>query len=268
MHLVDSHCHLDWDSFDGEHEAVLERAVAAGVGMLLNPGTDLARSRRAVELAERFEMVYAAVGIHPNDAGEWNEATADELRELAAHPKVLAIGEIGLDYYWDKATPELQAEVFRAQLDLAAELELPVVIHNREANQDVMAILAGWQAGLEDAGHPLAERPGVLHSFSGDAAMAQTAIKHYFYIGITGPVTFKNAPDLQSLVTDIPMEHLLIETDSPFLTPQAYRGQRNEPAYVALVAEKIAELKELDVEAVAGATSANVAALFRVGVPV
>lgn len=267
MTLVDSHCHLDWDSFDGEREAVLQHAAAAGVGLVLNPGTDLARSRRAVELAERFEMVYAAVGIHPNDAGEWTGDAADELRELADHPKVLAIGEIGLDYYWKKTTPELQAEVLRAQLDLAADLELPVIIHNREASQHVMAILAQWQSELAEAGNPLAERPGVLHSFSGDAAMAHTAIEHNFFVGITGPVTFKNAPELQALVADLPLEHLLIETDSPFLTPHPHRGERNEPAYVALVAEKIAELKGLPVETVAAATTANVQTLFQVGMP-
>jgi TatD DNase family protein len=268
MYLVDSHCHLDWDSFDGEREAVMKRAAAAGVGLVLNPGTDLARSRRALELAERFEVVYAAVGIHPNDGGEWSSAAADELRDLAAHPKVLAIGETGLDYYWDKTTPELQAEVFRAQLDLSAELELPVIIHNREAGEDVMAILVEWQLTLTEDGSPLAERPGVLHSFSGDKAMAQTAIEHNFYIGITGPVTFKNAPELQALVTELPLDHLLIETDSPFLTPHPHRGQRNEPARVALVAEKIAELQGIAVEAVAATTTANVRDLFRVGVPV
>jgi TatD DNase family protein len=268
MYLVDSHCHLDWDSFDGEREAVMQRASTSGVGLVLNPGTDLARSRRAQELAERFEAVYAAVGIHPNDAGEWGAAAADELHDLAAHPKVLAIGEIGLDYHWDKTTPELQAEVFHAQLDLAAELELPVIIHNREAGEDVMAILVEWQQKLADDDSPLAERPGVLHSFSSDKAMAQTAIRHNFYIGITGPVTFKNAPDLQALVTELPLDHLLIETDSPFLTPHPHRGQRNEPAYVALVADKVAELKGIAVEAVASATTANVRDLFRVGVPV
>jgi len=268
MYLVDSHCHLDWDSFDGEREVVLERAASAGVGLVLNPGTDLARSRRALELAERFEAVYAAVGIHPNDAGEWNGSAADELRDLAAHPKVLAIGEIGLDYYWDKTTLELQAEVFRAQLVLAAQLELPVIIHNREAGKDVMAILAEWQQTLADDESPLAERPGVLHSFSVDKAMAESAIEHNFYIGITGPVTFKNAPELQALVTELPLDQLLIETDSPFLTPHPHRGQRNEPAYVALVAEKIAELKGIAIEAVAAATTANVRDLFRVGVPV
>jgi TatD DNase family protein len=268
MDLVDSHCHLDWDSFDGERAAVLERAAAAGVILVLNPGTDLARSRRALELAERFDAVYATVGIHPNDAAEWGAAAADELRDLAAHPKVVAIGEIGLDYYWDKTTPELQAEVFRAQLDLAAELELPVIIHNREAGKDVLDILLEWQQGLAEADSPLVERPGVLHSFSGDAAMAHTAIERGFYIGITGPVTFKNAPELQALVAELPLDHLLIETDSPFLTPHPHRGQRNEPAYVALVAEKIAALKGVAVEAVAAATTANVRDLFRVGVPV
>lgn len=267
MYLVDSHCHLDWDSFDGEREAVLERAAAAGVALVLNPGTDLARSRRALELAERFEPVYAAVGVHPNDAGQWTATTAEDLLGLAAHPKVVAIGEIGLDYYWDKTAPELQADVLRAQLDLAADLDLPVVIHNREAGEDVMSILVEWQATLAAGGSSLAGRPGVLHSFSGDLDMARQAIAHNFYIGITGPVTFKNALELQALVAELPLEHLLIETDSPYLAPHPHRGQRNEPAYVRLVADKVAALKHLPVETVAEATTANVAALFGVGVP-
>lgn len=268
MGLVDSHCHLDWNSFDGEREAVMDRAAEAGVNLVINPGVDLERSRRAVQLAERFKAVYAAVGIHPNDSVLWDKAVETEIRELAAKPKVIAIGEIGLDYYWDKAPRDLQHEVLRRQLELAAELTLPVIIHNREAGEDVLAILLEWQASLEADGSPLAERPGVLHSFSGNRAMAEAAIQQHFYIGITGPVTFeKKAEELQTLAAELPLEHILIETDSPFLSPEPKRGKRNEPGYVRFVAEKIAALRGISMHQVAAATSANVEWLFAMGVP-
>lgn len=260
--LTDTHCHLDFDRFAEDREAVVERASETGLVRLLNPAIDLATARHAIRLAERFPMVHAAVGLHPNSALEWTDELCDAFRLMAGHAKVLAIGEIGLDYYWDDAPPDAQQRVFRRQLELAAEVSLPVVIHNRDATEDVLEILTAWQAGLQAEGHLLAERPGVMHSFSADEVAARRAIAAKFYIGITGPVTFKNAPDLQALVVAVPLDHLLIETDAPFLTPHPYRGKRNEPARVRLVAEKIAELKGLSVEEVIAVTGANAQRLF------
>jgi len=268
--LVDSHCHLDFDSYDEDREQVLQRAWEVGVARIVNPSIDLVSSHRILALAEREPRLYAAVGVHPNDAETWEEGTLEELRELARHPKVAAIGEIGLDYYWDRAPRELQQRIFRQQLELAAELNLPVILHTRNKNaeerqamQDMLAILLEWQAGLASAGSPLAESPGVLHSFSGRLEPALEAAGANFYIGITGPVTFKKADELRDVAGRVPLERLLLETDAPFLTPHPHRGERNEPAYVRFVAEKIAEVRGLPVEEVAAATTANASRLFR-----
>ncbi len=263
FNLTDTHCHLDFERFDADRLAVLRRAAQAGVDRLLNPALDLFTCARAIQLANDHKMVYASVGVHPNSAMTWEANTLSELRRLATHPKVVAIGEIGLDYYWDRAPADLQQEVLRRQLDLATELSLPVVIHNREAGDDLLPILVEWQRDLSETGGPLAENPGVLHSFSGDQAMAEAALKAGFFLGFTGPVTFKNAPDLQGLVTGLPLDRILIETDAPFLTPHPHRGQRNEPAHVRLVADKIASLKGLSVEQVASQTWLNAKRLFR-----
>lgn len=260
--LTDTHCHLNFDRFDEDREAVVGRASETGLVRILNPAIDLETSMAAVELAERYEMVYAAVGLHPNSAVEWDGVLLEQFRSMAQHPKVVAIGEIGLDYYWNKAPHDLQQEVLRRQLDLAAEVKLPVVIHNRESTDDVLAILLDWQRSLAERASPLAARPGVLHSFSGDREAAGRAIAADYFIGITGPVTFKNAPDLQELVADLPLDRLLIETDAPYLTPHPHRGKRNEPAYVTLVAKKIAALKGLAVEEVIRVTGENARRLF------
>ena len=267
--LVDSHCHLNFNRFDEDREEVVARARQAGVGRILNPGIDLETSRQAIRLAETYSEVYAAVGVHPNDLITWADGTLAELRELAAHPKVAAIGEIGIDYYWDESPHDWQQQVFRQQLSLAGELGLPVVIHIRNkddyqrlAIEDTFAILAEWHADLERAGVPLAGGPGVLHSFSGDEADARRAVRLNFLIGVSGPVTFRNARELQQVAASLPLEALLIETDAPFLTPQPYRGQRNEPAYVRFVAEKIAELRGIDPEAVRNQTASNAERLF------
>jgi TatD DNase family protein len=260
--LTDTHCHLDFDRFAEDREAVMERASDTGLVRLLNPAIDLATAQHAVRLSEKFSVVYAAVGLHPNSALEWKDSLSTEFRDMAKHEKVVAIGEIGLDYYWDKAPRDVQHRVLQQQLELAAEVDLPVIIHNREATQDVLSILLEWQRGLSQVGHPLAQRPGVLHSFSADVKAARQAIAANFYIGITGPVTFKNAPQLQALVRTLPLNRLLIETDAPFLTPHPFRGKRNEPARVRLVAEKIAELKGLEIDEVIVATGENARRLF------
>jgi len=264
--LIDTHCHLDLEAFDADRDEVLVRAAAAGVRAILNPSLNLSSSAKIVELAAAHATVFAAVGVHPNDSTGWIEGSAAELSELAGHSKVVAIGEIGLDYYWEKAPRALQQRVFEDQLELAAKLELPVIVHNREASADVLEMLLDWQAELLRLGSPLADRPGVLHSFSGDQAMAEAAVASHFYVGLTGPLTFKNARDLQQLAAGLPLDYLLVETDSPYLSPHPQRGQRNEPAKVRLVTEKLAELKGTSLSEVAAATSANAERLFRFGV--
>ena len=262
--LVDTHCHLDFERFADDREAVLARAAEAGVWRMVTLGVEVASSRRAVSLAEQHAAVYAAVGVHPNEAAHaWEgEATLNTLRILAGHPKVVAIGEIGLDYYRDHTPPALQREVLRAQLTLAAELGLPVSLHNREATADLLDILTDWAAGLRAQRHPLADRPGVWHAFSGDAASAERAMALGFFLGIGGPITFKNATERRAVVAVLPLEHLVLETDAPFLAPHPYRGRRNEPAYVRFVAEKIAEIQGRPVAEVARQTTRNAQALF------
>lgn len=268
--LADTHCHLNFESFDQDRSEVLERAAQAGVQRVLNPGIDVETSQAAVELAQAYPAVYAAVGVHPNDAAGWRESTLDELRRMAADPKVVAIGEIGLDYYWQRSAPALQQEVFQQQLFLAADLGLPVVIHVRNhsaedcrAMQDVLDILEEWQLGLAARGHELAERPGVLHSFSGDLQDARRAIASGFYLGVTGPVTYKKADTLRQVVAGITADRLLIETDAPFLTPHPHRGERNEPAYVRFTAEKIAVVREMELENLVQITTESAERLFR-----
>jgi len=262
VELCDTHCHLDFHAFDEDRAETLQRARAASVTRLLDVGIDLASSAAAVQLSESHPEVYAAVGVHPSEARQWQADTPARLRELARHPKVVAIGEIGLDYYRNHAPRQMQRRVFGEQLALAAELGLPVVVHCRQASEDVLGLLAEWQSALASSGSPLAERPGVWHAFSGEEADARQAIDQHFYLGIGGPVTFLNAKGLQAVVTRLPLNCLLLETDAPFLAPHPRRGQRNEPAYVRQVAQKIAELHNLPPENVIAITTANAGRLF------
>ena len=254
--LVDTHCHLDDDSFASDRDEVVARAAAVGVGRIVVPAIDLGNVEAVLELTAGVEGVYAAVGVHPNSAADWQDDWIDELRRLAAHPKVVAIGEIGLDYYWDKTPMEIQHHALARQLELAHELHLPVIIHNREANADILAQLAA---------SPLrgGDRPGVLHSFSGDWSMAEAALAMGFYLGFTGPLTYKKADEMRAVATRAHLDRILIETDAPYLTPQPYRGKRNEPAYVRFVAERLAELRGLAVEEIARITTANAERLFQ-----
>ncbi len=254
-HLIDTHCHLDFDRFDDDRAAVMTRATAVGVSHMIVPALDLENLTAVHQLATTYPGVYAAAGVHPNSTRDWSPAWLDAVRTAAQRPKIVAIGEIGLDYHWDDSPPAVQQAAFAAQLALAAELNLPVIVHNREANADVLRLLAA---------SPLAgrERPGVLHSFSGDWAMAEAALDMGFYLGVTGPVTFPKADDLRAIVARAPLERLLIETDAPFLAPQPQRGRRNEPAYVALVAEKIAAVRGVDTAVIAHHTTANAMRLF------
>jgi TatD DNase family protein len=260
--LTDTHCHLDFEAFDSDRDLVLERARQAGLVRMLNPGIDVLSSQAILKLAEETPEVYAAVGVHPNSATTFNNQTLEQLREIAVHPKVVAIGEIGLDYYRDRAPKDVQLRIFRKQLELASELDLPVIIHNRQATDDVLSLLSEWHAQLSRASSPLAGQPGVLHSYSDDEVNGLKAIALNFFIGITGPVTFQNARDFQRVVSALPVTSLLIETDAPFLTPHPRRGQRNEPALVRLVVEKIAELHSSKVQDVAAVTTKNADRLF------
>jgi TatD DNase family protein len=255
--LVDTHCHLDFDRFDEDREAVIERARAAGVTRLVNPGVDFESSRRAIELAARHEAVRAMVGLHPNSCGELSAEQAEELRQLARQPGVAAIGEVGIDYYWNRFPPEAQRRGFEAQLRLADELDLPVIVHNRDAHADVLATLEGFASTRH------AQAAIVLHSFSGNLTQARRALAFGAYLGVTGAVTYPKSHELRRVVRAAPLDRLLIETDAPFLPPQPRRGQRNEPAWVRWVAERIAEVKEMDLETVAQATTANAERVFR-----
>ncbi len=263
--LVDSHCHLDMEQFDADRAAVLERAQAHGVSMIVNPGIDLLHCRQAIDLADRHPQVYAAVGIHPNSSADFSEQTLKLLRGMVDHPKVVAIGEIGLDYHWGTVSRQQQAQAFRAQLELAAELGLPVIIHNREASSDLARILQEWADSAQTRNSPLAEKPfwGVLHAFSGGAELVQAANRWNFAIGLGGPVTFRNARALHQLVPHLDLDSLMLETDAPWLTPHPFRGKRNEPAYVALVAEKLAELLAVPVEEIAARTTAVALSIFQ-----
>jgi TatD DNase family protein len=268
--LVDTHCHLNFENFDTDRLQVIQRARQAGVVHILNPAVDLSSSQASIDLAETYEEVFAAVGVHPNDSHSWNEDTKRSLRELAKHPKVVAIGEIGLDYYRDRAPQAVQQRVFQEQLHLAAELGLPVVIHmrnksleDRKAAAEVLEFIAGWCRDLEDQSLSLKDCPGVLHSFSEDRTTALRAIELKFLIGVTGPVTFRNASILHDVVSAVPLESILIETDAPFLTPHPHRGERNEPAYVQFVAEKIAQIRDTPYQSVSQKTTKNAERLFR-----
>lgn len=269
---------------------VIQRAVEAGLTRILIPSLDWTSSLAAVKMAESHPMLFAAVGFHPTDLDKWDDATLDKLRSLTDSDdssrrmqsretlhskKVAAIGEIGLDYYWvkEEAKRARQREVLKRQLRLAQEVNKPVVIHMREENDawfgqasiDLLEILAAWHADLTAQNHPLARRPGVLHSFNGTLETAQKAIAMDFYIGMTGPVTYKNAEQKRQIVRQLPLERILIETDAPFLTPVPHRGQRNEPAFVSHIADKIAEIHSKDPAEVAAMTTDNATRLFAWG---
>jgi TatD DNase family protein len=274
--FIDTHCHLDLDQFDSDREAVLERAARADLTRILIPGLDVVSSRAVVKLARSHPMLFAAVGVHPTEAATWTTETDAELRDLinpslTSDPsKIVAIGEIGLDYYWNTAPPDLQRSVLHTQLNLAAEAGLPVILHMREASNlpdggcagDLMQVLEEWVLGLRSGKNPLKERPGVLHSFSGSLETARAAMSLGFYIGVTGAVTFKNAGKRQEIVSLLPLDRILIETDAPFQAPLPYWGKRNEPAYVRLIADKIALLHSCSLEQVAAVTSENARSLF------
>ena len=253
--LIDTHCHLDFNRFDEDRDDVVARAAEAGVTQIVVPAINLANCRPVLALAEQYEGVFAAVGVHPNSTAGWQDGWIGILRDLAQHPKVVAIGEIGLDYHWDKSPKEVQHRALGLQLELAAELNLPVIIHNRESSADVIRLLSG--SSLVGC-----EIPGVLHSFSADWETAVSALNLGYYLGFTGPVTFKKADDLREIAAKVPVDRLLVETDAPFLAPHPFRGKRNEPAYVAYVAERLAKERGMETAAFAQQTTVNAVRLF------
>jgi TatD DNase family protein len=253
--LIDTHCHLDFDSFDSDRRQVIERAGDVGVMRIVVPALDLKNCAKVIRLAEEFECVYAAVGVHPNSSADWQANWLEELRSYSRHEKVVAIGEIGLDYYRDRAPRAIQRRSLKAQLQLAVELKLPVILHNRQSDADLLELLSDFS----DSDQGLT---GVLHSFSSDWGMATAALNLGFYLGFSGPVTFKKADELRLVVSRVPIRRIVVETDAPFLAPQQYRGKRNEPAYVALVAQRIASVRNMDDEEIAKQTTENAIRVF------
>jgi TatD DNase family protein len=268
--FIDSHAHITSGEFSDDRDEVIQRALDAGVSHIVCPAIDLEDSIRAIELAERYSCVYAAVGVHPHKAEGTDEATLARIEELSNHPRVVAIGEIGLDYHYDFAQHDTQKLVFGSQVAIAIRRNLPVIIHTRESIADTVGILEnvmtgspGWTVQRPHASYP--SRKGVFHCFSGDVDMALRVIKLGFYISFPGIVTFKKPGLANEVARAISIDHLLLETDSPYLAPVPYRGKRNEPAYVPLVAQKIAELQNLSTEDVASSTRHNANMLFGIG---
>lgn len=253
--LIDSHAHLDDKRFDNDRDEIIKNLKSNGVELVINIGADVPSSVKGVSLSEEYENIYATVGVHPHDAKDVDETTIELLRALAKKDKVVAIGEIGLDYHYDNSPRDIQRKWFREQIKLAKELNLPIVVHEREASQDVYDIIK------EESDENLT---GVIHCFSGSLEMAKEYIKLGFYISFAGPVTFKNARIPKEVAKEIPLDRLLIETDSPYLTPEPYRGKRNDPTHVRYVAEKIAELKNIKYDEIVKATNENTKKLFNI----
>ncbi len=251
--FVDTHTHLDFDLFDEDREIVIQRAIKNGVAAIITIGVDVESSKRAVELAEKYATVFAAVGIHPTECADIPDRDFDLIEELANHEKVVAIGEVGLDYYHMRAPKEIQKNVFLYQVHFAEKLGLPLIIHNREAHEDIYDLIKTKN---------ISEIGGVLHSFSGEISFLEKILLTDFYISFTGNITFKNSKS-EELVKETPLERLLLETDSPFLTPVPLRGKRNEPGFIIHSAKKIAEIKQIEVEELGKITTENAKRLFK-----
>ena len=251
--FFDTHAHYDDKAFDDDREELLNTVFASGVDAVINPGCDLPSSRKAAEIAEKFSRVWFAAGIHPEELKDIPENYPDLLRILAAHPKCVAIGEIGLDYYWDVSQKALQKEIFEVQLDLAEELHLPVIIHDREAHGDCLEIMKKHHGVF-----------GVFHCYSGSAEMAAELLRMGWYIGFDGPVTYKNARKTLEVLEITPLDRILIETDSPYLSPVPMRGKRNDSRNLQYIADRIADVKNITAEETAAVTAENAKRLFRI----
>ena len=259
--LIDSHCHLDMPLFDADRVETIARAREAGVEVMLEiAGSDIAHGSldKGLQLADEFSFIYAAIGLHPHEASLYDQALEQQLFELSRHPKVIGWGEIGLDYHYDYSPRDVQRGVFRRQLEQAIERRLPVIIHTREAEDDTIAIL---RESWIDAGG--GEFGGVMHCFTGSLRMAEIAIELGFLISFSGVLTFKNSEGLRQVARSLPLDRLLVETDSPYLAPAPYRGRRNEPAYVCATAAYLAELRGLEPAEIASVTSSNFRRLFK-----
>lgn len=252
--FIDSHAHLDDRRFNADRDMIIKNLKDNKVDYVFNIGADLKTSEASVRLANKYDNIYAVVGVHPHSAKEVSHKTIERLRELSKEEKVIAIGEIGLDYYYDNSPRDIQVKWFKEQIKLAKEVDLPIVIHTRDASQETFDILKGEAK----------DYPVIMHCYSGSAEMSEAYVKLGYYISIAGPLTFKNARISKEVVERIPMDRLLIETDCPYLTPTPYRGKRNEPMYVKYVAEEIAKIKGISVEEVGKITRENTKKAFRV----
>ena len=252
--LIDTHVHLNADQYDEDLQEVIDRALEEGIDRMFVVGFDTNTIERTMKLIDQYDFIYGIIGWHPVDAIDCTEERLQWIEELSRHPKIIGIGEMGLDYHWDKSPKDIQKEVFRKQIALAKRVQLPIIIHNREATQDCVDILKEENAS---------EVGGIMHSFSGSNEIADEILKMNFYISLGGPVTFKNAKQPKEVAQHVPLDRLLVETDAPYLSPHPYRGKRNEPARVKLVAEQIAELRGISYEEVCTATTENAERLFK-----
>jgi TatD DNase family protein len=255
MILFDTHAHLNDEGYNEDRDEMIQRARQAGVAHIVNIGFNLESSRESLKLADRYDLIYAAIGIHPHDAAEAGPGYLEELERMASHPKVVAVGEMGLDYYRDLSPRPVQRKVFAEQMALAKKLQKPIIIHDRDAHGDLMDILRKEKIG------PVG---GVMHCYSGSWEMAKECLSMGFYISIAGPVTFSNAARLKDVAARVPQDRLLIETDAPYLTPAPYRGKRNEPAHILYTAEEIARLRGIEKEDLAKMCTENGRRLFRI----
>ncbi|MFC4558542.1 TatD family hydrolase [Virgibacillus kekensis] len=254
--LFDTHVHMNARQFLEDRDETIQRAFDTGVKYMVIVGFDRETIPLAIEIAEQYESIYAAVGWHPVDAIDMTDEDLNWIEELSAHPKVVAIGEMGLDYHWDKSPKDVQKEVFRKQIELAKRVNMPIIIHNREATEDIIEILQ--EENAQEVG-------GIMHCYNDSADYVQTCLDMNFYISLGGPVTFKNATMPKEVAVQVPADRLLVETDAPFLAPHPNRGKRNEPSYVKLVAEKIAELRGTSFEEISKLTTENAFSVFKIG---
>ncbi len=254
--FIDTHAHLFYPNFNEDLDAVIKNAKQSGVDFIIVPATDLETSGKVIELIEKYDFIYGAVGIHPHETKAWDNSLIEKIEKLALHPKVVGIGEIGLDYYYDFSPKDKQIEAFKAQLDLAVKLNKPAIIHNRESDADMMSIIRSYQD---------TELKAQFHCFNGTFEQARELVKLNHFISFTGNITFKNSDQLRDVLSKLSLESVMLETDSPFMTPEPHRGKRNEPSYLKIIAEKIAELHHLNVEDVARVTSYNVFRMFGIG---
>ncbi len=262
MQFIDTHCHLNLDQFNDDIDDVLIRASENNITKIIIPSIDIPSLEKSIKIAENYSQVFAAIGIHPNDGNSWDKNTINKLRTFTQHPKVVAIGEIGLDYYWDECPRDKQQMIFEEQLMLAEESHLPVIIHSRNSLSEVMITLNKWKSNFSKTQMDPGKKLGVLHAFEGSYESAQTANSLGFLIGIGGPVTYKNSLDKHEIAKRIDLEWIVLETDAPFLSPMPFRGKRNEPMNIKLVGERIAQIRNIQLKLVSHITTKNANTLF------